>query len=423
MTQIKPYNAPLVTAFLSVVVLAGFMTWSWYCAWWQSPPPRTAGSGMNPAFSQFGLPSRPYTVLFLGDDVSYTWDGERQIADPASFNGRSDTMLLLRIDPAAMSVTALQIPRDTIADIPGYGQQKINAATALGGPLLAKAAVSELVGMPVDHYFLLNLQGLVDGVNELGGITVEVPKRMAYMDWTAKLKIDLEPGAHTLNGNQAMGFVRFRHDDLGDIGRIQRQQIFMRALSQKLLNPTSWSHVPRLLDIVHRNVVTDLSDADQMQAFNLLRSMPGDQLRFVMLPGRFGDSGNWVPDQQALEQVVSAWAGFPSGASDRRNVTIAIKNISSFPGLDRRLGAMLKRTGYSVVVLSNRRQNISTRHRRTKIIAQLGNVGDAQLVQRDLGCGDIVNASIGDIYNSITVLADDDLKPLIDRLSSEQSTE
>ncbi|HEY9792154.1 MAG TPA: LCP family protein [Candidatus Obscuribacterales bacterium] len=309
--QTKPYNAPLVAAFLLLLVLVGCAGFVWHQTRWQTNS-GIAHGGMNAALAKFGLPSRPYTVLFMGDDVSYTQDGQRQLPNDDSFKGRSDTMMLLRIDPAAMSVTALQIPRDTVTKIPGHGHQKINAANAIGGPSLAEAAVSDLIGVPVDHYFLLNLRGLVEAVNELGGITVAVPKRMAYMDWTAKLKIDLEPGMHTLTGNQAMGFVRFRHDEMGDIGRIQRQQIFMRAVSQKLLNPSSWPHIPRLLEIIHSNVATDLSDFDQMQAFNLLRTAPNDHLRFVMLPGHPSRSGNWVPDGQALGQALSGWAGFPS---------------------------------------------------------------------------------------------------------------
>ncbi|MGC5204346.1 LCP family protein, partial [Klebsiella pneumoniae] len=78
--------------------------------------------------------------------------------------------------------------------------QKINSANAIGGPLYAKQTVSDLLDLPIDHYVVLNVHGLVELVNELGGVTVDVPKKMQYMDWTAKLKIDLEPGYHTLTG-------------------------------------------------------------------------------------------------------------------------------------------------------------------------------------------------------------------------------
>ena len=134
---------------------------------------------------------------------------------------------------------------------------------------------------------MLNVHGLVDLVNELGGITVDVPKKMKYMDWTAKLKIDLEPGPHTLTGNQAMGFVRFRHDALGDIGRVQRQQIFIRAVLAKALNPESWSHLPKLMEIAQQYISTDLSPGGMMEMATFARAVPKKNQTMVMLPGTF----------------------------------------------------------------------------------------------------------------------------------------
>jgi LCP family protein required for cell wall assembly len=218
-------------------------------------------------------------------------------------------MVLVRVDPTLRQVTGLHIPRDTIADIPGFGRQKINAANALGGPSLARQTVADLLGVPIDHYVLLNLHGLVDAVNELGGVTVEVPKPMSYMDWTAKLKIDLQPGVHTLTGNQAMGFVRFCHDRDGDIGRIQRQQTFIRAFAEKMANPASWSHIPRLVAILHDSVDTDLSDVDLLQTLNLVRGMPHQQLSLDVLPGRFGAYGSWIPDRAGIDLVVAHMYG------------------------------------------------------------------------------------------------------------------
>jgi len=298
-------RTPLSAAIAVVMILTGIMIWHWYYTRWQS-------DHSQPSFLTMGLPSQPFTVLFMGNDVSYTRTQRKQIADHKSFQGRSDTMLVMRIDPTNKWITGVQIPRDTVAEIPGYGVQKINAANALGGPELARQAASGLLGIPIDHYVLLNVQGLEDVVNELGGVTVSVPKKMSYMDWTAKLKIDLEPGSHTLTGNQAMGFVRFRHDALGDIGRIQRQQIFIQAFAQKMLNPQSWSHIPRLVDIMHQSVRTDLSDLDMFRAFNLVRSVPKDRIKLTLLPGRFGGYGSWVVDRQYATQFMTQLSTNPA---------------------------------------------------------------------------------------------------------------
>jgi len=167
----------------------------------------------------------------MGTDVVYSKEHRVLKADPKSFQGRSDTILVCRLDPIANSLSVLSIPRDTQARIPGYrGLQKINGANAFGGPLLAAQTIDDLLGIPVDHYAVINVHGLVELVDELGGITVVVPKRMKYTDNSAKLKINLDPGPHVLSGVEAMGFVRFRHDALGDIGRVQRQELFELVL-------------------------------------------------------------------------------------------------------------------------------------------------------------------------------------------------
>jgi LCP family protein required for cell wall assembly len=287
---------------LFVILLVGIGLGAWYLFQCQTCA--------KPAWLNAGLPSAPYTVLVMGTDVMYSRVAPRkQLADHTAFNGRSDTMMLVMVDPAHRTIHGINIPRDTIADIPGYGRQKINAANAIGGPKLAAETVSQLLGMNVDHYVVLNTQGLVEAVNELGGVTVDVPKKLSYMDWTAKLKIDLDPGVHTLTGNQAMGFVRFRHDALGDIGRVQRQQMFVHATIAKLLTPTSWGHIPALIGIAHRNLLSDMNDIQLFQVFNLVRTVPRRDIQFTMLPGHYGPNGSWVADELETTKLVGSVTG------------------------------------------------------------------------------------------------------------------
>jgi polyisoprenyl-teichoic acid--peptidoglycan teichoic acid transferase len=293
----------IVTTVVLVVFASSF--WHWYYQQWQPSERRLPASITAPeAKTDSVILRRPYTLLFVGNDITYTRSGKRQIPDAGSFKGRCDSLMLLRIDPVAKTISGLQIPRDTMAEIPGYGVNKINAANVLGGPQLSKETASRLTGADIDHYLVLNINGLVNVVNELGGITLNVPKRMSYMDWTGKLKIDLQPGMHTLTGNQAMGFVRFRHDALGDIGRLKRQEIFLHAFADKLIDPKSWPHLPQLMAILHHDVSTDLSDLEAMQTFNLLRCLPRKNIHIVMLPGHFGPSGSWVVDKDAVLPLV-----------------------------------------------------------------------------------------------------------------------
>lgn len=354
----------------------------------------------------------PTTILFLGVDVVYTELGRRrQKIDKDAFTGRSDTILVARLDPVSNSLRVISIPRDTQVRIPGNGTQKINAANAIGGVNLALSTVSGFLNdTKIDHYVILNVHGLVDLVNELGGITVEVPKKMQYMDWTAKLKIDLEPGMHTLTGNQAMGFVRFRHDALGDIGRVQRQSIFLRAVLDKALRPDSWSHLPKLLDIAQRYISTDMSVQDMMGMANFVRGVPKSNQVLTMMPGSFAASGDWVVEPSDVRKMVSRLNGANFVESSKDDIRIAVENSSSTEGMGFKVAKMLNTCGYRNVSVQKANLDFENGVKRTRIIAQKANPEDASLVRTDLGSvGDIVNASVGNIESSVTIIIGNDL--------------
>ncbi len=376
--------------------------------------------GLLPPALRWGGLTSPVNVLFLGTDVVYGANGAGVQADPASFKGRSDTILLARLDPVSNTIAVLAIPRDTQVEISGYGIQKINAANAFGGPQLAEAVVGSICGVPIDHYVVLNVHGLVELVNELGGITIDVPKPMHYMDWTAKLKIDLDPGMHTLTGNQAMGFVRFRHDGLGDIGRVQRQQIFLRAVMDKAIDPRSWPHLPALLAIAKNYVLTDMGEDEILRVANFARSVPKQNQHLVMLPGKFSGSGDWLVDETDMKVVVSRMLGGDWQQGDNKAIRVSVENASSTPDLGRKMAKFLRARGYEVISITDANSKQlgapqAPSSSQTKIIAQRANPDDALKVKTDLGDhGQIVNASIGDIDSAVTVIAGDDVVSMVD---------
>ncbi len=303
--------------------------------------------------------------------------------------------------------------RDTLANIPGYGVQKINAANAYGGPELAMRTVSSLLGITIDHYLILNVHGLVELINELGGITVEIPKTMHYMDWTAKLLIDLSPGFHTLTGNQAMGFVRFRHDALGDIGRVQRQEIFVRALLDKAMHPGAWIHVPRLIAIAQQYIDTDMSVPYMIGAANFMRAVPKNNQYMAMLPGRFSGTGDWVVSANEVQRIVAKILGATFVSAPPHKIKLVVINASSDKNLSSQLYGYLRGKGYDWVLIKYAGKEQAERAR-TRIIAQRANPEDADQVRSDLnGTGEVLYASVGDIESNVTILAGDDLLPLL----------
>jgi LCP family protein required for cell wall assembly len=355
------------------------------------------------------------SVLLLGVDIVYTGGKGRPSADPTSFQGRSDTIMLARLDPARNSFFLLSIPRDTTCEIPGYGRQKINGANALGGERLAMRSVERLTGIHCDHFLVLNVHGLVELVDALGGITINVPKKMRYRDKTAGLNINLPAGSVTLNGTEAVGFVRFRHDALGDIGRVQRQELFIQSLIDKSITPAAWVEVPHLIQIAKRHVKTDLDMNQIMQVLNFVRQVPKANQYMMMLPGNFSGTGDWSVDQYGFNKVLQAIMGKNPAPRPRAQLAIAIENASSYPALGRKLSRYLQKLGYPVISVSSRSDKFASPQAQTRIIAEQGNPQDAALLNSDLHKhAEIVNLSIGDIHSSLTIVAGEDLIPSIE---------
>ncbi len=366
-----------------------------------------------PPLMRLGGLIEPKTILFLGSDVVYSDREGRKKADKAAFNGRTDTIMLARLDPYRNSLDVLSIPRDTLANIPGYGVQKINAANVLGGPELTMRTVSNLLDLPVNDYLILNVHGLVEMINELGGITVEIPKPMHYMDWTAKLLINLEPGAHTLTGNQAMGFVRFRHDALGDIGRVQRQQIFIGALLNRAMRPDAWLHIPKLISISQNYIDSNMSMPYILKIANFMRGVPKANQHMVMLPGHFSGTGDWAVEPDDVHRIVAKFLGSSFISPEKQRIRLVVINTTSTPNLGNRLARYMRAQGYSWVLVKNP-ENSAAHGLRTRIIAQRANPEDAEQVRADLNnTGDLINASVGDIESSVTIVAGEDLVPLV----------
>jgi LCP family protein required for cell wall assembly len=200
-------------------------------------------------------------------------------------DGLADTLMVARVDAERGRVGVISIPRDTRANIPGTGVRKINAAHALGGTELTRATVSQLLDMPIDYYVEINSAGLAQMVEAVGGIEVDVEKRMRYRDRAGDLNIRLEPGLQRLNGEQAVGYVRFRYDALGDIGRIRRQQEFLRALAKQLTTPEMIPRIPVIAQSFLNTVETSLSARDLVYLAKLAKKITPEEVPMAALPG------------------------------------------------------------------------------------------------------------------------------------------
>ncbi len=225
---------------------------------------------------------------------------------------RSDSMMLVSIDPARHRVGVVSIPRDSRVEIEGHGTEKINSAHAFGGPELSVSTVRSTFLVQIDHYVVIDTQGLKRLFEALGPVQVLVEKPMHYRDRTAGLHVNLEPGLQTLDPVQAEEYVRFRHDARGDIGRMERQQWFLRQVAHKLKEPQIILKLPELIAFARDNVVTDMTADDMIRAIGFLKDLQPTQVETATLPGvpeMIGGGSYWIPDMDQSRKVLGRLIG------------------------------------------------------------------------------------------------------------------
>lgn len=193
----------------------------------------------------------------------------------------TDVIATLRVEGGNTKIT--QVPRDSYIESPEYGPVKINALYGLGGANAIKQELSSRLGRPIQHHLIIKLSAIRRLADQVGGIEVNVPKRMFYTDNTQHLAIDLQPGRQILKGHDLEGFLRYRHDEMGDIGRLERQQLALKALFRKLTSPETLVRLPSLLMARNTDVTSDLGP---MELGGLITAMGSTQLSTHRLGGQ-----------------------------------------------------------------------------------------------------------------------------------------
>lgn len=248
------------------------------------------------------IPDERVNMLVMGLDNSF--DERHRLVRKR----RTDTMILVQIDPFLGKVNMLSIPRDSYVDIPGYGMYKINTAYFLGETKLAKKTVSNFLKTHVDKYLVINPDSFSRLIDGLGGIKIYVDKDMYYKDSWGSLSINLKKGLQKLNGSQAQGYIRFRHDTLGDITRIRRQQAFLRAVLRKASSPAGVVRMPWLIPTVKKTLKTDMSLGDIIKIGNFVRMINPSDIHSYSIPGNFSSAESpvsyWYPDSAKKDELV-----------------------------------------------------------------------------------------------------------------------
>jgi LCP family protein required for cell wall assembly len=261
------------------------------------PGPIIEGRDGEPESPKLDIAGR-INLLVLGED---NVEGSR----------RSDTILLVTLDIDNGNIRVLSIPRDTRMLIPGYGNQKINHAYAYGRTELVRATLERFLGIPISYYVKIDYDNFPKLVDMVGGVDIFVGRAMKYKDVRGHLDINIPAGKQRMNGDTALKYVRFRKDALGDIGRVQRQQQFMKALLHRIYEPENLLRFTSIIDEIKNTIVTDLQPSTILQLGNFVRKLDKetDKIFFMLLPGAASIIDNlsyWVCDRGEVEPFLTA---------------------------------------------------------------------------------------------------------------------
>ena len=309
--------------------------------------------------------------------------------DNVDGGSRTDAIALAIFDAENKSVRVASIPRDSRVQIPGRNWDKINHAYVYGGIDLLKETVVNLTGMAVNYFVMVNYKSFPRIIDLIGGIDIYVDKQLKYTDYSGKLFINISKGQQHMDGKTALGYVRFRHDPLGDIGRVQRQQKFMDIVLSKLKSPAILPRIPALIDEVIAAVDTDLTPLEALKLMQFANALPPDRVQMFMAPGKAGYSGNlsyWILDTVGLSLQLAAKLP-PEGQQD-----VLSADAKEASGVGKRASRVFQRIGIEVPYAGNARH---FDYHSTNIISPAGGKEasrDAALALAEL-CG-ITNAGL-----------------------------
>ncbi len=254
----------------------------------------------------------PENILIIGSDKR---------ANEPEDTGRSDTTILLRLDPDRNAIALMSIPRDLKVEIPGVGVNKFNAAYAYGGPKLTLRVVKELTGLPINHVVNVDYLGFVRAVDAINCVYVDVDRRYYHSNVGVPpseqySEINVQPGYQLLCGKKALEYVRYRHTDT-DIVRSARQQDFLSAARERV--PISDLVLDRndLIDIFTEYTTSDINDKETMlDVLKLFVSSRNAAINEVHFPAELGPSYVYA-SPEAIHEAVNKFLGIEASSGPR----------------------------------------------------------------------------------------------------------
>jgi len=316
------------------------------------------------------------SILILGSDA-------RPDEIKRGVVGRTDTLLLFVADRTTPRVAMVSVPRDLWVAIPGYGEERINAAFELGGSQAAKQTVSNVLAQRVDRFAVVGLQGVRDVVDAAGGVDITVAQAIhddSYpTDDYGYQTVDIPAGRQHMDGDTALKYARTRHQD-SDFGRIARQQQVLAAVRTAMLNPVNWPRLPAVVAAVSQSIKSDVTPLDAIAIGAAILRDPGDPDRLVidttLVTPITGEDGAYLLEPRS--DLKPAVARFLGGSS---NASVEILNGAGVAGLAARTADRLTQRGFVIANIGDAPKAQS----QTAIIARPGARSAAEQVANTLG--------------------------------------
>nr|WP_295971193.1 LCP family protein [uncultured Bacillus sp.] len=227
-------------------------------------------------------------ILLIGSDTR----GEEK--------ARSDTIMIAQYHPDKHTYKLISIMRDTYVDIPGYKKNRINTAFALGGPELLRKTIKENFGVDTQYYAIVDFEGFVHLIDEAfpNGVRIDVEKKM-----TEYIDVPLKPGVQQLDGKKLLGYVRFRHDAMGDFDRVKRQQKVMKEVADQFASIQTLSKLPKLIGVMKPFVNTNLDTSDLIYIGKDYLSKENREIATLRIPVDGGFEPDEVPQVGEILRV------------------------------------------------------------------------------------------------------------------------
>ena len=289
------------------------------------------------------LPATNLNILITGIDDS---PGDKV---------RTDTIIIASVNLESGALGVLFVPRDTKVEIPGRLNRKVNAAYALGGMSLMEKTLESFLGIDIDYYLRIDFEAFSRMIDIIGGVEIEVKDQMYYVDQAGDLYIDLLPGVQVLDGEQALDYVRYREPIYGDIGRIQRQQKFIKALMQRVLQPNIITKIPYLYKEYRQTVRSNIPLVDVAPFIQLFRRMELAKMKTTMIPGEpeyINQISFWVPDLNRLELLVNNLI-HSKEYLENNQYRLTVLNGSGVRGVATELALDLQQFGFDIERVAN----------------------------------------------------------------------